>query len=183
VLPDGRAAVLDPTFYGERLSAGPPLFQLLAAHGTKANEIFGAFGLAFEDYTNAILRRMYPTTAGLVQRLGYNLTGHDDTGRAFEIDAALNNLTEAVILETAWLRDNIVLDEADVWVEHIRSRYSVAPFDPNSAPRGSRSSRASFERSPVATGPVRKGAFDQVRVICPVLVVHDTRLDAPAYGD
>lgn len=63
VLADDRAVILDPTFFSEKISVGP-LFHLLSqTRDGKANEIFGAFGLAFEDYANSILRRMYPRRA------------------------------------------------------------------------------------------------------------------------
>jgi hypothetical protein len=112
-LADGGAAILDPTFFGEKIAIGP-LFHLLArARGGKANEIFGAFGLAFEDYANAILRRMYPDCAGLASRLRCSVTGRDREGRDFDIDAVLNDVRQVVVFEekAAWLKDEVVLGD------------------------------------------------------------------------
>ena len=61
-LGDGQAVVIDPTLLSEKISIGP-LFHLLAAAGkdrTKSNALFSAYGYAFEDYANGILRDMYP---------------------------------------------------------------------------------------------------------------------------
>jgi hypothetical protein len=65
---DGRGVILDPIFYGERLSVGPLFHVLTGVKPGKANKIFGAFGEAFEHYATDILRRMYPSRAGLVDR-------------------------------------------------------------------------------------------------------------------
>ena len=46
---DGRAIILDPSFFSERAMVGP-LFYLLKNYSSKANELFSAFGYAFEDY-------------------------------------------------------------------------------------------------------------------------------------
>ena len=127
-LADGCAVILDPAFFSEKISVGP-LFHLLAqARGGKANEIFGAFGLAFEDYANSILRRMYPDRAGLASRLVCPVTGRDRGGRDFEMDAVLNDVLQVVVFEekTAWLKDEVVLGDVDVWIAQIRSRYGVA---------------------------------------------------------
>jgi hypothetical protein len=55
---DDRTIVIDPVFYSERASVGP-LFHLLGrgVSKKKANQIFGAFGKAFEDYTADLLKR------------------------------------------------------------------------------------------------------------------------------
>ena len=60
VTQDGRGIILDPTFYLERISVGPLFYVLAGKNRHKANEVFGAFGFAFEDYTTDILRRTFP---------------------------------------------------------------------------------------------------------------------------
>jgi hypothetical protein len=58
VTADGRAMILDPTFFIERISIGV-LFHIAKgkprAEGTR---IFAAFGDAFEEYVADTLRRM-----------------------------------------------------------------------------------------------------------------------------
>src|SRR5262245_16627698 len=78
-----RAVILDPTFFSEKVSIGPLFHLLTHARDGKANEIFGAFGLAFEDYAIGILRRMYPDRAGLASRLRCPVVGCDRDGRDF----------------------------------------------------------------------------------------------------
>ena len=150
-LADGRAVILDPAFFSEKISVGP-LFHLLAqARGGKANEIFGAFGLAFEDYANGILRRMYPDRAGLASRLRCGVTGRDREGRDFEMDAVLNDVLQVVVFEdkAAWLKDEVVLADIDVWIEQnslaLRRGRRVGRWQEGAA-QGCRSARA--ERSP-----------------------------------
>lgn len=187
VLADGRAVILDPTFFSEKISVGL-LFHLLAqARGGKANEIFGAFGLAFEDYANTILRRMYPDRAGLASRLRCGVTGRDREGRDIEMDAVLNDVLQVVVFEekAAWLKDEVVLADIDVWIAQIRSRYGVAAAladGKKERPKGvaqlAQHVRRILDRNCGAAQP----DFAAVEVIHPVLLVHDTRLNAPAYG-
>ena len=46
VLADGRAVILDPTFFSEKISLVRYFISLADVRGGKANEIFGTFGLA-----------------------------------------------------------------------------------------------------------------------------------------
>ena len=186
MLADGRAVILDPTFFSEKISVGP-LFHLLAQGGGKANEIFGAFGLAFEDYANSILRRMYPDRAGLASRLSCSVAGRDRDSRDFEIDAVLNDVLQVVVFEekAAWLKDEVVLGDVDEWIEQIRLRYGVAAESADrkkERPKGvaqlARHVRYIVDQNCSASQP----DFAAVEVIHPVLLVHDTRLNAHAYG-
>ena len=128
----GLSAVLDPAIYGETLTIGP-LFRLVAADKGRANELFGHFGRAFERYAVDILRRMYPIGSGLLaQRLLTNVEGHDAAGGGFEIDAALNDVTEIVVFEmkAAWLREDSLLDASgEEFVRQLRRKYGVLPAD------------------------------------------------------
>lgn len=187
-LANRRAVILDPAFYCERISVGP-LFHLIAnAKGGKPNEIFGAFGDAFEDYATGILQRMYPERPGLARRLTCNIQGKDRTGRDFEMDAVLNDVVEAVVMElkAAWLPDEAVLDDSfENWLRQIRAKYGTVPPSADGKrerPKGvaqlARHVRLILDGD---CGAVQAD-FAEVNVIYPVLVVHDTRLNAPAYG-
>jgi hypothetical protein len=184
-LASGRAIIVDPVFFSEKISVGP-LFLLPKARG-KANEIFGAFGMAFEDYANGILRRMYPDRPGLASRLRCGVAACDREGRDFEIDAVLDYIPQTVIFEqkAAWLKDEVVLGDIDVWIEQIRSRYGIAAAQADGKkerPKGvaqlAQIARRILDENCGAARP----DFERVTVIHPVLLVHDTRLNAPAYG-
>lgn len=186
---DGRAIVLDPVFYSERASVGP-LFHLVGSErpGSSANRVFGAFGLAFEDYTADILARMYPSGGGpLVSRLGLNVKGRDVGGRQFEIDAVLNDATEIAVFETkaAWLREDRIRDDTyDGYLEHLREKYGVRV----GPPEGERVKGVGQLARSVGAIANRDwlGPQDEYRIaelIYPVLVVHDALLGAPVYGN
>jgi hypothetical protein len=186
-LADGRAAILDPTFFGEKIAIGPLFHLLPRTLGGRANEIFGAFGLAFEDYANAILRRMYPDRAGLAWRLRCSVTGRDREGRDFEIDAVLNDVRQVVVFEekAAWLKDEVVLGDIDQWIEQIRSRYGIpAPSagGKKERPKGVAQLAQNVRRILDADCGAAQPDFADAEVIHPVLLVHDARLNAPAYG-
>jgi hypothetical protein len=190
IFENGRALIIDPVFYSERISIGP-LFHLTAkARGDRARSlaIFSAFGKAFEDYSNSILRRMYPDRPLLASRLRAPLEGQDRAGNNFEIDAVLNDVVDLVIIEmkAAWLRDDIVLDDFEKWIEQIRFRYGVAAPTadgkqerPKGAAQLARLVRRILDDN---CGSVQSELAD-ARVIYPVLLVHDSRLNAPAYAN
>ncbi|WP_027556015.1 hypothetical protein [Bradyrhizobium sp. Cp5.3] len=183
-LANGRAIILDPVFFSEKISVGP-LFHLLP--GGNANKIFGAFGKAFEDYANGILRRMYPDRPGLASRLRCGVEARDSEGRDFEIDAVLDYVPQAVVFEqkAAWLRDEVVLGDIEVWIEQIRSRYGISSVQmggKKERPKGVAQLAQIVRRIIDRNGGAAQPIFEEVSVIHPVLLVHDTRLNAPAYG-
>lgn len=185
----GVSVVIDPFFYSQKIAAGPLFHLLKRADNNKANELFGAFGNAFEDYTIDILRRMYPSGSGiLAQRLLTNIRGRDRGGLEFEIDAALNDVTELVVFEmkAAWLREDSLLDESGAdFINQLQLKYGVvaqAGLGCRERPKGT-AQLAKIIRALVHrewTGP--NGEFAQALLIYPVLVVHDERLGAPGSG-
>lgn len=184
-LANGRAIIIDPVFFSEKISVGP-LFHLLPK-ARSANEVFGAFGNAFEDYANGILRRMYPDRPGLASRLQCGVEACDRENRDFEIDALLDYIPQTVIFEqkAAWLKDEIVLGDIDDWIEQIRSRYGIATASAGGKkerPKGVAQLAQIVRRILDGNCGEAQRAFDGVAVIHPVLLVHDTRLNAPAYG-
>jgi hypothetical protein len=56
------------------------------------------------------------------------VTACDREGRTLEIDAVLDYIPQTVIFEqkAAWLKDEVVLGDIDVWIQQIRSRYGIA---------------------------------------------------------
>jgi hypothetical protein len=183
----GLSAVLDPAIYGETLTIGP-LFHLIAADKGRANELFGHFGRAFERYAIDILRRIYPLGSGLlVQRLLTNVEGRDAAGGGFEIDAALNDVTEIVLFEmkAAWLREDSLLDASgEEFVWQLRRKYGMLPAEgavverPKGAAQLAKIAGAIARREWVGAS----GEFAKAVKIYPVLVVYDERLGIPGCG-
>ncbi len=179
----GVSVVVDPVIYGETLASGP-LFHLVA----REKNILGYFGEAFEDYAIDVLRQMYPAGSGLLApRLITNIPGRDGRGVDFEIDAALNDVTEIVIFEmkAAWLPEASLLDATGAnFLQELRRRYSVLPAqdgvrkDPKGAAQLAKIIGAIARKEWVGD----KGEFSKVAKIYPVLVVHDERLDIPGSG-
>lgn len=155
---------------------------------SRVNDLFSAFGLAFEDYAIDILKRMYPPV--LVQRLYWNVKGKDATSRDFEIDAVLNDGAEVVIFEmkAAWIREDKILDGShEDFLEHLRLKYGVSSVSDDGSSQERPKGVAQLARivTPIVRGDWRSTdtEFSSATLIYPVLVVHDTRMDAPAYGD
>lgn len=178
---DGRGMILDPAFFVECVSIGP-LFQVAKVEGFKA---FAKFGDAFEQYACDILRRMYPHCAGLVDRVAFNVVGKDGRGKAFEVDAAVFDVSQAAVVEmkAAFLPEKAISDDnSEALINEIRSKYGASPK------KGERDKGvAQLARSigAIVRGEWigNNGEFKDIAVLHPVLVVHDTRLNAPALGN
>jgi hypothetical protein len=182
---DDRACVSDPTFLSEKISAGP-LFHVTAAVRNdkgKGNEIFGAFGLAFEDYAGAMLDRMYPTFPGLFARLERNVKIGNRS--QLEIDAVLNNVTDAILFEikAAWLREDVILDDSpDELAKNLDKLYGVSKAK-RERPKGVAQLARILNELLANPKAVWAQPFADVRVFYPVLLVHDVNLSAPTFGD
>lgn len=186
---DGRAIIIDPVFYSEKALVGPLFYILDGCLDEKANQIFGAYGNAFEKYVFSILKRMYPTTSGLADRLICNLKGKDRRHQDIQImDACLNDVTKIVLFEikSAWIREDMVLDESyEKYLEHIRKKYGIS----SSIDRTDRPIKGVGQLARAINKLIRKewivSALDikSIKKIYPVLVVHDPLVDAPVYGN
>jgi len=184
---DGRAIILDPVFYSEKAFVGPLFLLTRGKSDDKANEIFGAFGNAFEGYACDILKRMFPDISGVVtKRLSCNIRGTDQQGNEIEIDACLNDITEIVLFEmkAVWIReDGILTENHERYLQHLRKKYSVTRGTSRDRKRKgigqlARVIKALASKEWLGQNP----EFSQVRLIYPVLVVHDPLLAAPVYG-
>ena len=115
------------------------------------------------------------------------MTACDREGRDFEIDAVLDYIPQTVIFEqkAAWLKDEVVLGDIDMWIEQVRSRYGIAAASADGKkerPKGVAQLAQIVRRILDGNCGSAQPNFDGVTVIHPVLLVHDTRLNAPAYG-
>lgn len=175
---DGRSIILDPAFFIERVSIGA-LFHVAKSIGMKA---FAKFGDAFEDYACDILRRMYPHRPGLVDRVAFRQRGTDGKGNGFEVDSAFFDVRETAIIEikAAFLAEKAIADDnPDALINEIRSKYGASP---KSGDRDKGVAQLARSIGAMVRGEWlgSEGEFKDATVLHPVLVVHDSRLDAPA---
>src|SRR5260370_33708423 len=125
---------------------------------------------------------MYPDRAGLASRLRCSVTGRDREGRDFEMDAVLKDVRQVVVFEqkAAWLKDEVVLGDIDVWIEQIRSRYGIAAAladGKKERPKGVAQLAQIGRRILDGNCGGAQPNFEGVTVIQPVLLVHDTHLN------
>jgi hypothetical protein len=185
---DGRAIIMDPVFYAERASVGPLFLISEGAPRARGNEVFSAFGHAFEAYAGSLLRGMYPVPGpGLVDRLCCDVQGKDRVGRPVQIaDACLNDVTKAILFEmkAVWVRDDVVLDDDyERYLDHLRDKYGV-----RTGGQGGRSIKGVGQLARTITNlasgewtPLTED-FTRVKHLYPVLLVHDPLLDSPVHG-
>lgn len=185
---DGRAIILDPVFYSERATVGPIFLLTKQQSRDKANEIFSAFGNAFEEYVCDVLQRMFPDISGVsAKRLSCHIRKTDQMGNELEIDACLNDIVETVVFEikAVWIRENEILtDDHEAYLQHLREKYIV----------GGESAR---DRKIKGLGQLvrtinllasqewaqQNAEFSKVELVYPMLVAYDPLLSVPVYGN
>lgn len=172
-LSDGRGAIPDSILLADSVTAGP-LFHLLGVR--KENEVFGAFGDAFEEYAGDTLSQMFPSGAGLHQILYRKALCQDVDGQEFEIDACLDYVDQLVLLEAkaVFIPDKSVVecDEAQFRaVLKEKYLYGERPVGVGQLARAIRSLSSGAWQ-----GPGTDCAF---QLVYPVLVVHDRLLQEP----
>lgn len=186
-----RAMIMDPSIMHDKFTVGPMFAILSSVKKEKAHEIFGAFGLAFEDYVNDILRQTYPAGSGLLaRRLSCNVTKTKGKDVEFEIDAVLNDGDKVIIFETksTWLREETVLQESpEAFLDHLKDQYGC----PTMAVEGEMNRPAKgLSQLTKSVGAIARrewlgneNEFAQAKTIYPVLIVHDDRLGAIGFGE
>lgn len=172
---DGRAIILDPVFFSEKMTVG--LLFLLPKE--KREKAFTDFGKAFEDYVCDMLNRMFPDLSQVVsKRINCNIIGKDQDKQEFEIDACLNDITEVVFFETktGFIReDKILVDDYELFLNHLREKYV------HNKGMGQLSRVIKALASQKWLGNNQE--FSKAKKVYPVLVVQDTLLNAPVYGE
>jgi hypothetical protein len=101
------------------------------------------------------------------------------------MDATLNDVTEVAIFEmkAAWLREDAIVDEThENFLRDIRAKYGALP---ESGEREKGVAQLARSIGALARGEWlgMNGEYREAQVLYPVLVVHDTRMDAPALGN
>ena len=186
---DGRAIIFDPYFFCEKATIGP-LFHILKLdrNKKKGNEIFSAFGNAFEEYTCDTLKRMFLDISNQTpKRLECNLKINSSISNdSLEIDALINDLIDIVLFEikAVLIKEDVILtDDYETYISHLLEKYSLSEVDEHKI---SIKGIAQIARSVSMISSEAKtglsGRFDKAKVIYPVLLVHDPLLVAPVYG-
>ncbi len=183
---DNRAIILDPIFYNEKASIGPLFILTKNKTNSQANEIFGAFGKAFEDYASDILNRMFPDIDGNKQ-LFCNLKKEGLNRKELEMDACIIKHRDLILIETkaVWIREDKILNEdSQRYLEHLREKYGVI----EQCNTGTRKVKGVGQLARIANNivcdqfQIKNPEFNQVATIYPILLVYDAFLDAPVYG-
>jgi hypothetical protein len=175
---DGRSIIIDPIFYSEKASIGP-LFHVLDKIG---EDIFSSFGYAFEDYTKDFLNRMFnPVSALLIKRFTSNVPLFVSKGKSLEIDGCLNDVSDLVLFEikAVWLREDILRgNDYSKVVAHVLKKYGVSDDTTKGIGQLANIVKIIIDKQ---NDQLFK-EFSQVKIIYPVLLVHDVFLSAPLYG-
>ncbi len=176
---DGRAIILDPVFFSEKMTVGP-LFLLPKEKREKA---FTDFGKTFEDYVCDVLKRMFPDLSQVAnRRISCNVLGKDQDKQEFEIDACLNDITEVVLFEikTSFIReDKILVDDYELYLNHLREKYIQSTHGNKGIGQLSRIVRALASRKWLGENQ----EFSEAKKVYPVLIVQDPLLSMPGYGE
>ncbi len=186
---DGRAIILDPYFFCEKATIGP-LFHILKLekHKKRGNEIFGAFGDAFEEYTCNTLKRMFPDFSNQYpKRLECNFEIKTTTSECnLEADALINDVIHIMLFEikAVLIREDMILtDDYEIYLSHLRRKYSLSELhgDRISIKGVAQLARIASEISSESTLGLSR-VFNKAKVIFPILLVHDPLLVAPVCG-
>jgi hypothetical protein len=116
--------------------------------------------------------------------MAYGLKGQDAKDLSFEIDAALFDAHEAVVFEikASWLREDAIVDGTPETLLHdIRKKYGVE-FGSSKHGKGVAQLARSIKAIVHGEWLGSSREFAGMTKIYPVLLVHDTLLDAPGLG-
>lgn len=178
--PDGRSVVMDPIYFHERVLTSP-LFHMIPLNREKANEIFVAFGYAFEDYCCDILERMYLTTTATTNHTLLRQKEYRYNGQHIQIDAIIKQNHTAVLFEikASFIKESQVNLDGASYVEELRKKYS------NIVEHGQVKVKGVGQLSRIIKNILQE-KFEKmnsdlvdINEIFPVLLVHDNLLDAP----
>lgn len=174
---DGRSIVLDAIYFHESVLVSP-MFLMIQLKRKSANQIFSAFGDAFEDYCCDILDRMYSDKAEYTFR---RQKSYQQQGRNLEIDAALLQNKTAILFEikASFIRESEVSPDGISFEEELRKKYSNVVEDGQERIKGVGQLSRTIKHIVTRSIDSLNQDFQEINEIFPVLLVHDTLLDAP----
>jgi hypothetical protein len=167
---NGSSIITDPVFFSAKLSIGP-LFVPLRGHPERGKALFGAFGDAFEEYSNEILRRMFTNPH-------FGLEKMDGKTTVFEVDALVAEGPSALVFETKakFLNEDLVSGNAYAgFVEHLREKY---------VSRGNAVWQLAKITAAMSAGiwTTMPAEFKAATRIFPIVLTHDIRMDSQGTG-
>ncbi|MHB9130421.1 MAG: hypothetical protein ACYDBB_04930 [Armatimonadota bacterium] len=169
--PDGRAIVLDPTFFSSHAAANP-LFSLIGS-GIPVNRLFTAFGDAFEDYCHTGLRRFYPSSSMLANIFHESVTLNDRSNN--NIDALWDYGKRIVIgeIKAIWIKDEVLLSpNPEDYIEEVRKK--LISGDRAKGPAQLARIIQHISSTGIDFNPqFQVTPIDEVEVIIPALIVYD----------
>lgn len=183
---DGRGIIVDQVFFSEKASIGP-LFHILNYSNCRHDDVFIAFGHAFEEYTLDILWRMFSSPERLASRFSKNIKAADKDGKTIEIDGILNDVLQAVVFEVKagfMPEEKIMCDDHEKLLHVLRERYSISKKS-----KGKTKLKGVGQLARAITSIASKrwtgnnNELHAVQIIYPALIVHDSLLTAPVYGN
>jgi hypothetical protein len=126
---------------------------------------------------------MFPDLSGITsKRINFNILGKDQDNQEFEIDACLNDINEVVLFETKTgliREDKILVDDYELYLSHLREKY-VQTADSNKG-IGQLARIVQILASRKWLGNDQE--FSKAKKVYPVVVVYDSLLSAPVYGE
>jgi len=181
---DGRCIVMDPVYFAEHVAVGPLFAILGGTTGRESEQCFADFGHAFEHYCSQLFRRMYPASSVLFNRLECPVMGADQDGSLIQIaDGCLNDLTDLVLFEfkSAWLPDEFTeADDPSRYLKALQDRYARA--NGPESPKGAGQLANTITHLANGEWKPKTQDFASTRKILPVLLCHDSRLEAPLHA-
>src|ERR1019366_3940887 len=174
---DDHAIVMDPIFLRDMSSVGP----LFLSGNIDAS--LGQFGHAFEAYCRDVFANIYPNIRGLACRLAPSTLGKAASGTEVQLaDGILDCGDKTVMIETkaSLIReDKVDSFEPTDYITFLRAKYGISLENRREKKKGLAQLANSISK--LATGEWQQvnPAFPIRKCIIPVLLVHDTLIDAP----
>lgn len=186
----GRAIIIDPRLFVDRVTIGP-LFQVLSACGRdmkRREHIISMFGDTFQSYVTDTFDRMYPTTPGLVRRFVAN--PREKTNPSDEIaDGLLAGARTIALMEIKMalgFADSALLGStaSSEYLAYIRKRYVVTEANASGkqTPKGVGQIARNIKNLADGTWRSDDMELSGIERILTVLVIHDVHLDAPLHS-
>jgi hypothetical protein len=182
---DGRAIIIDPRYFGEKLVVGP-LFRLAQFHARDkplTNQLFTAFGNSFETYVQDLLTCIGKTAQKLwlnpSRQILRNRVELTDGAIRFGPDLLAVEAKGVFIPETAFQGNDV-----STYLSQVRKKYSK-----EESPDGSTRPRGVGQLAHAVSLMVRdgfldeQGDLDEVARVFPILVVHDPLLCTPGHAE
>jgi hypothetical protein len=142
--------------------------------GERRSRALSAFGQAFEDYNQQLLRRIYPPSTLLADQFVSGVTVSRGGREIGELDAVVVQAEDAVFFELkeAWLRDDLLKAGAEQdFIDNLQDRYA-------SPTRGTGQLAKVLRTLAELSSDEWPDPLRGVRIVFPILVTYDGRLDS-----